>query len=661
MTARSPWPTRSRPASTIRASAPSTPTTARRGASSSSPSPTRKRWRASRRSRSWKASCRRSSRRTRWPTPCGWPRRCRAPRPSWSASRAAATRTCTSWPRRWGRRSSEPPGHDLRAAARARRARADAVLHGRRSLAGRDPAAGDRSRARRRRRDRARRAVLRPDRRRPGHPARRHPRAGCRRLAVPRAGGGGGPARRRREAADRADGVLQPRAGVRPQELRAHGHRRRRGRRHRARPAVRGMRSPAGGGRAGRARPRPVRRADLAARAREGHRAAGPRLHLRGLGDRYHRRAEDAAARAGRPDPHAAAGHHPARVRRLRRLHARAGRRRRQAGRRRARRLRYRAPRRAPHRRYWSGGRGGEVHRRLESPAAGRRLSVAWFTRKPHETEGTPKKVVIAEGLWIKCESCKEIVYRAEVERAGRVCPKCRYPFRISARERIGLLTDAGSFEEHQASLSSVDPLNFKDTKRYRDRLKAAKQKTSAEDAVLTGLARIGGYPAVLCVFEFGFLGGSMGSVVGEKLTRGIELAIDKHVPVIIVAASGGARMQEGILSLMQMAKTSAALERLGRARLPYLSVLTDPTTGGVTASFAMLGDVILAEPRALIGFAGPRVIAETIRQPLPDGFQRSEFLLEHGQLDLIVERKELKDTLRRLLAFFADQPTPPA
>ena len=286
---------------------------------------------------------------------------------------------------------------------------------------------------------------------------------------------------------------------------------------------------------------------------------------------------------------------------------------------------------------------------------------MAWFRRKPEETAGTPKKVVIAEGLWIRCESCKEIVYRAEVERAGRVCPKCRYPFRISARERIGSLADAGSFEEHQATLASVDPLGFKDTKRYRDRLKAAKQKTSAEEAVVTGLARIGGYPSVLCVFEFAFLGGSMGSVVGEKLTRGIELAIDKHVPVLIVAASGGARMQEGILSRMQMAKTSAALERLGRAKLPYLSVLTDPTTGGVTASFAMLGDVILAEPRALIGFAGPRVIAETIRQPLPEGFQRSEFLLEHGQLDMIVERRELKDTLRRLLAFFADQPTPPA
>jgi acetyl-CoA carboxylase carboxyl transferase subunit beta len=283
----------------------------------------------------------------------------------------------------------------------------------------------------------------------------------------------------------------------------------------------------------------------------------------------------------------------------------------------------------------------------------------AWFRRGPEE--GAPKKVVITEGLWIKCDSCKEIVYRAEVERAGRACPKCRYPFRISGRERIALLADTGTFEEHQASLSSVDPLGFKDTKRYRDRLRAAKQKTSGEDAVLTGIARIGGYPVVLCVFEFGFLGGSMGSVVGEKLARGIELAVDKHVPVVIVAASGGARMQEGILSLMQMAKTSAALERLGRAGLPYLSVLTDPTTGGVTASFAMLGDVIVAEPRALIGFAGPRVIAETIRQPLPEGFQRSEFLLEHGQLDMIVERRELKDTLRRLLAFFADQPTPPA
>ncbi len=283
---------------------------------------------------------------------------------------------------------------------------------------------------------------------------------------------------------------------------------------------------------------------------------------------------------------------------------------------------------------------------------------MAWFRRRTDgEGEARGRKVVIAEGLWIKCDSCKEIVYRAEVERAGRVCPKCRYAFRIGARERLAQLADPGSFEERDAGVVSADPLGFKDTKRYRDRLRAAREKSGQGDAVVTGLARIGGFPVVVAAFDFGFLGGSMGSAVGEKLTRAIELAIAKHVPVIIVSASGGARMQEGILSLMQMAKTSAALERLGAERLPFLSVLTDPTTGGVTASFAMLGDVILAEPRALIGFAGPRVIAETIRQPLPEGFQRSEFLLEHGQLDLIVERGQLKDTLRRLLAFFADQP----
>jgi len=282
---------------------------------------------------------------------------------------------------------------------------------------------------------------------------------------------------------------------------------------------------------------------------------------------------------------------------------------------------------------------------------------MAWFKRKSEESGGKPSKVVIAEGLWIKCDSCKEIMYRAEVERAGRVCPKCHYPFRISARERIALLADPGSFEERETGLVPTDPLGFRDTKRYRERVRAAVQKTATEEAVICGVASIGGQSAVLAVFEFGFLGGSMGSVVGEKLARSIELAIDKHLPVVIVSASGGARMQEGILSLMQMAKTSAALERLGASGLPYLSVLTDPTTGGVTASFAMLGDVILAEPRALIGFAGPRVIAETIRQPLPEGFQRSEFLLSHGQLDMIVERRDLKETLRRILAFFADQP----
>jgi acetyl-CoA carboxylase carboxyl transferase subunit beta len=282
---------------------------------------------------------------------------------------------------------------------------------------------------------------------------------------------------------------------------------------------------------------------------------------------------------------------------------------------------------------------------------------VAWFWRKKDDSgDAPPKKVVIAEGLWVKCESCKEIVYRAEVDRAGRVCPKCGYAFRMSARERIASLVDNGSFEERESSLRSRDPLGFKDTKRYTERLKAARSKTGLEEAVITGLGRIGGFPVALAVLEFNFLGGSMASVVGEKLTRTIELATLKRLPLLIVSASGGARMQEGILSLMQMAKTSAALQRLATERVPYISLLTDPTTGGVTASFAMLGDIILAEPRALIGFAGPRVIAETIRQPLPEGFQRSEFLLQHGQLDLVVERRELKETLRRILVFFCSR-----
>ena len=287
---------------------------------------------------------------------------------------------------------------------------------------------------------------------------------------------------------------------------------------------------------------------------------------------------------------------------------------------------------------------------------------MAWFWKKKEEGEDAPrKKVQIAEGLWVKCDSCKEIVYRAEVDRAGRVCPRCKYPFRISARERVAAILDADSFEERDAGLTSRDPLEFKDTKRYTDRVKSARKATGLEEAVITGMGRVGGLPVVLAVFEFGFLGGSMGSVVGEKLTLAIELATQKRAPLLIVSASGGARMQEGILSLMQMAKTSAALNRLAEERVPYLSLLTDPTTGGVTASFAMLGDVILAEPRALIGFAGPRVIAETIRQPLPDGFQRSEFLLEHGQLDMVVERRDLRDTLRRIIAFFGTGPVQPA
>ena len=286
---------------------------------------------------------------------------------------------------------------------------------------------------------------------------------------------------------------------------------------------------------------------------------------------------------------------------------------------------------------------------------------MAWFWRRKDSDESRPKKVNIAEGLWIKCDSCKEIVYRPEVDRAGRVCPRCGYPFRISARDRIALIVDGGSFDERDAGLASRDPLEFRDTKRYTDRVKAARKATGLEEAVLTGTARIGGAPVVLGVMEFAFLGGSMASVVGEKLTRAIELALQKRMPMLIVCASGGARMQEGILSLMQMAKTSAALGRLAEEGVPYIAVLTDPTTGGVTASFAMLGDVVLAEPRALIGFAGPRVIAETIRQPLPEGFQRSEFLLQHGQLDMVVERRELRETLRRILRFFAAPPFSPA
>src|SRR5438874_5944171 len=277
---------------------------------------------------------------------------------------------------------------------------------------------------------------------------------------------------------------------------------------------------------------------------------------------------------------------------------------------------------------------------------------MAWFRRKTDGSEGTASRVHIAEGLWIKCDSCKEIVYRAEVERAGRVCPKCHYPFRVSARERVALLADPGTFEERDSHLESTDPLGFKDTKKYRDRIRAAVQKAKTDEAVITGVARIGGLPTVLCVFEFGFLGGSMGSVVGEKLTRAIELAIDKHLPVVIVSASGGARMQEGILSLMQMAKTAAALERLGERRLPYVSVLTDPTTGGVTASFAMLGDIILAEPRALIGFAGPRVLVQTIRQELPEGFQRSEYLQDAGMVDRVVPRAQLRNEVARLIDY---------
>jgi acetyl-CoA carboxylase carboxyl transferase subunit beta len=279
---------------------------------------------------------------------------------------------------------------------------------------------------------------------------------------------------------------------------------------------------------------------------------------------------------------------------------------------------------------------------------------VSWFRRRSIRPERSDsKKVTVPEGLWIKCNNCAEIVYSKEIDRNLKVCPKCDYHFRITARERIELLVDPGTFTEFDGQLQSEDPLGFKDSLKYRDRIKTARKKTGLNDAVISGICTLDGVQVVLSVFDFFFMGGSMGSVVGEKITRAAEKAVEEKCGLIVISSSGGARMQEGTLSLMQMAKTSAALARLRRERLPFISVLTDPTTGGVTASFAMLGDVNLAEPKALIGFAGPRVIEQTIRQALPEGFQRSEFVFEHGMIDRIVNRKELKKTLVNLLRAF--------
>jgi acetyl-CoA carboxylase carboxyl transferase subunit beta len=276
---------------------------------------------------------------------------------------------------------------------------------------------------------------------------------------------------------------------------------------------------------------------------------------------------------------------------------------------------------------------------------------MAWFKKdKPAGTPAPPRSKG-AEGMWLKCNHCREIVYRKEVDRNDKVCPKCEYHFPISVMERIGLLVDLGSFKEWDIDLEALDPLEFHDTKSYRERVKAQQEKTGRKDALMIGEGRINGSRVILCVFDFGFMGGSMGSVVGEKLCRAIDRALELKLPVILVTASGGARMQEGILSLMQMAKTSAAVAKLGEAKLPFISILADPTFGGVTASVAMLGDVIIAEPKALIGFAGPRVIEQTIKQQLPDQFQRAEFLLEHGMIDMIVERKQLKETVGTLVA----------
>jgi acetyl-CoA carboxylase carboxyl transferase subunit beta len=279
---------------------------------------------------------------------------------------------------------------------------------------------------------------------------------------------------------------------------------------------------------------------------------------------------------------------------------------------------------------------------------------MAWFRKEKKPKEPTEKQVAIPEGLWIKCDECKEIVYRKEVEQNLNVCPKCGFHFRIGARERFELLFDGRSYKEFAANIHSGDPLEFRDTKRYRDRLKVYEQRVGKGDAVLCAEGKLDGMGVVICAMEYRFMGGSMGSVVGEKITLAIERCIDKKEPLIIVSSSGGARMQEGILSLMQMAKISAALARLAEAALPFISVMTDPTTGGVTASYAMLGDLNIAEPKALIGFAGPRVIEQTIRQTLPEGFQRAEFLVEHGMVDLITLRAEMKPTLARFLRFFA-------
>lgn len=278
---------------------------------------------------------------------------------------------------------------------------------------------------------------------------------------------------------------------------------------------------------------------------------------------------------------------------------------------------------------------------------------MTWF-KKGEEGEKEVKErreeLKLSDELWIKCNSCKEIIFRKVIERNFQVCPKCNYHFRIPARERIESLVDPDTFVEVDGHLVSMDPLEFKDTKRYPVRIKEAQASTGQKDAVICGECRIEDQPVMLGIFEFNFLGGSLGSVAGEKVTRLIERAIEKGIGVVIFCASGGARMQEGILSLMQMAKTSAALARLHEARLAYISVLTDPTTGGVSASFGMLGDVILAEPKAMIGFAGPGVIKETIKAELPEGFQRSEYLFQHGMIDLIVERKDLRHTIASLL-----------
>ncbi len=279
-----------------------------------------------------------------------------------------------------------------------------------------------------------------------------------------------------------------------------------------------------------------------------------------------------------------------------------------------------------------------------------------WF-RKTKEGLVTQKKKEIPDGLWTKCKGCGEVIYSRILTESLWVCPSCNYHFRIDAARIIGLLLDDAKLEEFDTNLSSLDPLNFRDSKKYTDRIKASQQKTGMKDAVISGIGAIKSIPISLAIMDFTFMGGSMGSVVGEKIARAIERAIAKGIPLIVVSCSGGARMQEGILSLMQMAKTSALLAVLAKKKLPFISVLLNPTTAGVMASYASLGDIILAEPKALLGFAGPRVIQQTIGQDLPEGFQSSEFFLEHGFLDVISERKDLRHNLALCLEYTYNRP----
>ncbi|MEW6188620.1 MAG: acetyl-CoA carboxylase, carboxyltransferase subunit beta [Actinomycetota bacterium] len=277
-----------------------------------------------------------------------------------------------------------------------------------------------------------------------------------------------------------------------------------------------------------------------------------------------------------------------------------------------------------------------------------------WFHKKGNNRiNPSSEKREIPEGIWSRCAACNEIIFQRELLRNHKVCPKCNYHFPLTPWERINLLIDGNTFKEFNPHLCSKDPLGFVAAKSYLESLSQARERTGLDEAVVTGEGQLNGHKVILGVMDFRFVGGSMGSVVGEKITRIVEKAGREGIPLIIASASGGARMQEGMLSLVQMAKTSAALARLHEARVPYIAILTHPTTGGVAASFAMLGDVIISEPRALIGFAGPRVIEKTIKQKLPKGFQTAEFLLEHGMIDMVVPRRELKSTISRLLDFF--------